>query len=111
VRRGEVHWYRFPSPDKRRPVVILTRSDLLPHLTTVTIAAVTSTRRGVPSEVPIGPEEGMPRACAVNLHNVFTVPKSEVGPFLATLPEQSMVRIDRALVFALGVGERRADLH
>lgn len=107
MRRGEVHWHRFAAPDKRRPVVVLTRSDLLPHLSTVTVAAVTSTSRGAPSEVRLGPDEGLPRLCAVNLHNVFTLPRKDVGPFIASLPDEVMARVDRALVFALGVGERR----
>jgi len=105
VRRGEVYWYRFRSPDKRSPVVVLTRSELLGHLGTVTIAAVTSTIRGVASEVALGVSDGLPRPCAINLHNVFTVPKAETGPYLATLSPEVLQRLDRALVFALGVGE------
>jgi len=101
-----VYWFRFASPDKRRPVVILTRSGLVSHLGTVTVAAITSTRRGVPSEVALGPEEGMPKLCAANLHNVFTLSKDLLGPYLATLPDEVMSRIDGALIFALGVGER-----
>ena len=110
MKRGEVYWFRFAAPDKRRPVVILTRSGLVSHLGAVTVATVTSTRRKVPSEVPIGPEEGMPKACALNLHNVFTLSKDSLGPFLTTLSDDVMTRIDRALVFALGVGERQGQL-
>ncbi len=105
MKRGEVHWHRFAAPDKRRPVVVLTRSDLLGHLRTATVAAVTTTIRGVASEVPVGVSEGLPRSCAVNLHNVLTVPKEETGQYLATLSPEVMLRVDRALVFALGVGE------
>ena len=110
MKRGEVHWHRFAAPDKRRPVVVLTRTDLLPHLSTVTVAAVTSTARGAPSEVKLGPDEGLPRPCAVNLHDVFTLPRQDVGPYIASLPDEVMGRLDRALVFALGVGERGAAL-
>ncbi|MBI3182824.1 MAG: type II toxin-antitoxin system PemK/MazF family toxin [Myxococcales bacterium] len=109
MKRGEVRWYRFPSPDKRRPVLVLTRSDLISHLGTVTVAAISSTVRGVASEVRLGPEVGLPKVCAVNLHNVFTLEKAEVGPFLAELPSEVMALVDRALVFALGVGERSAE--
>ena len=90
--------------DKTRPVVVLTRSALLGHLGTVTVASVTSTRRGAPTEVPLEPEQGLPKPCAVNLHNVFTLPRSDLGPFLATLPKNVMSQIDEALVLALGVG-------
>lgn len=83
--------------------MVLTRSDLLGHLGTATVAAVTSTIRGTASEVALGPDEGLPRACAVNLHNVFTVSKREMGPYLAVLPPGAIAALDRALVFALGV--------
>lgn len=105
MKRGEVHWFRFRAPDKRRPVVVLTRSDLLGHLGTVTVAAVTSTVRGVASEVALGVSDGLPRPCAINLHNVFTLPKAETGPYVATLSAEVMLQVDRALVFALGVGD------
>lgn len=106
MRRGQVYWYRFPAPDKRRPVLVLTRSDLVPHLATVTVAMITSTIRGAPSEVTLGPDDGLPRPCAVNLHNVFTLRQRELGPYLATVDDAVLERVDRALVFALGVGER-----
>jgi mRNA interferase MazF len=80
VRRGEVYWYRFRSSDKRRPVVVLTRSELLGHLGTMTVAAVTSTIRAVASEVALDASDGLPRPCAINLHNLFTAPKAETGP-------------------------------
>ncbi len=107
MRRGDVYWYRCRFPDKKRPVVVLTRSDLLGHLGTATVAAVTSTIRRTASEVVVGPAEGLPRPCAINLHNVFTVPKTEIGPYLAGLSPAVMAELDRALVFALGAGEGR----
>ena len=73
MRRGEIHWHRFARPDKRRPVLVLTRSSLVGHLTTVTVAALSRTIRDVASEVVVGPEHGLPARCAANLHNVFTL--------------------------------------
>jgi mRNA interferase MazF len=105
VRRGEVYWHRFDRPDKRRPVVVLTRSSLVGHLGTVTVASLTRTIRGVASEVVVGPEQGLPAPCVVNLHNVFTLRRAELASFVALLPADVMARVDRALVFALGVGE------
>jgi mRNA interferase MazF len=111
VKRGEVYWYRFKSPDKRRPILVLTRSDLVDHLGTVTVAAITSTRRGVASEVGLGPELGLPKACAANLHNVVTIPKDEIGPYITALPDAVMAQVDRAIAFALGLGERAPTEH
>ena len=106
MRRGEIYWHRFRSPDKRRPVLILTRTELLSVLSTATVAALTGTVRDIPSEVILGPAHGLPKACAANLNNVLTVPKAEIGPFLTLLSDEAMGRVDAALLFALGVGER-----
>lgn len=108
MRRGEIYWHRFERPDKRRPVLVLTRASLAGHLSTVTVAALTRTIRNVASEVAVGPEHGLPARCAVNLHQVFTLRRPELGPYVTNLPDDAMVNVDRALVFALGVGERGA---
>ena len=100
--RGEVRLFRFPAPDKERPVLILTRGSALDYLTRVTVAPITSTVRGVPSEVVLGPEDGMKRVCAVNLHNVVTVPKASVGRRLAQLTPPRLREVCTALAFALG---------
>ena len=100
--RGEVRLFRFPAPDKERPVVILTRGSALDYLSRVTIAPITSTVRGVPSEVVLGPEDGMKRVCAVNLHNVITVPQTSVGRRLAQLTPPRLREVCTALAFALG---------
>jgi len=64
MKRGEIRWYRFRAPDKRRPVVVLTRDSVLDYLGEVTVAPITSTIRDIPSEVVVGPDDGMPRRCA-----------------------------------------------
>jgi mRNA interferase MazF len=60
LRRGEIRWYRFSRPDKKRPVVILTRDSVLEYLGEVAVAPITSTICGIPSEVAPGPADGMP---------------------------------------------------
>ena len=69
-RRGEIWRYRFKAPDKHRPVVILTRQSVLPLLSTAMVAPITSTIRGLPSEVIVGVAEGLKHDSAVNLDNV-----------------------------------------
>lgn len=100
--RGEVRLFRFPAPDKQRPVVILTRDSALNYLSRVTIAPITSTVRGVPSEVVLGPEDGMKQVCAVNLHNVVTVTQAGVGRRVAQLPPERLREVCAALAFAVG---------
>ena len=102
LRRGEVRWYRFGAPDKRRPLLILTRESVLEYLGEVTVAPLTTTIRGIPSEVVLGIEDGLPEDCAVNLDHARTVVRSKVGPLIATLPGQRMDEVRTALLFALG---------
>jgi mRNA interferase MazF len=102
LERGEVRLCRFPSPDKQRPVLILTRSSAIPYLSRVTIAPITSTIRGVPSEVALDIEDGMRQPCAANLHNIVTVSQDVLGRRLAQLSARRMREICAALRFALG---------
>ena len=102
MRRGEVRWYKFRRPDKKRPVVVLTRDSALEFLGEVTVAPITSTLREIPTEVALGPADGMPRDCAVNLDHVQTVSRGQLGALITTLPERRLGEIRRALLFALG---------
>jgi mRNA interferase MazF len=94
--------FRFAPPDKQRPVVVLTRDSILDRLARVTVAPVTSTIRGVASEVTLGPEDGLKQACAVNLHNIVTVPRQGLGRRVAQLDEGRLDQICSAIAFALG---------
>ena len=102
MKRGEIRWYRFRAPDKRRPVVILTRDSVLDYLGEVTVAPITSTIRDIPSEVLVGPDDGVPRPCAINLDHLQTVSKDQLGGIVATLPAARMDEVRDALLFALG---------
>jgi len=102
MKRGEVRWYRFSTPDKRRPVLILTRISALEFLGEVTVAPITSTIREIPSEVRLTQADGMPRDCAVNLDHVQTVTRVKVGPLITTMSPGKMSEVRAALLFALG---------
>lgn len=102
MQRGEVRWYPFASPDKKRPVLILTRDSILDSLGEVTVAPITTTIRDIPSEVVLTEEDGMPRACAVNLDHIQTVAKGKLGALITTLPMVRMQEVRAALLFALG---------
>ncbi len=104
LNRGDVHLCRFASPDQQRPVLILTRNSALGHLSAVTVAPITSTVRGVPSETILDVDDGMKHQCAVNLHNVVTVSQQRLGKRLASLGEQRMQEVCFALRFSLGCG-------
>jgi mRNA interferase MazF len=102
VDRGDIRLYRFAAPDKARPVVVLTRDSALRYLSTATVAPITSSIRGVPSEVRLGEEDGMKGPCAVNLHNAVTVSQQRLGRRVARLAPQRMREICSALRFSLG---------
>lgn len=102
IARGDVRLYRFSAPDKERPVLVLTRDSAIRYLSTVTVAPITSTIRGVPSEVELDEEDGMKKRCAVNLHNVVTVSQQRLGQRLSHLNARRMHEICAALRFSVG---------
>ena len=102
MNRGEVRWYKFQNPDKKRPIVILTRDSAMEFLGEITVAPITSTIRAIPSEVVLGREDGMPRECAVNLDHLQTVAKGKIGSLIMTLRASKMQEIRASLLFALG---------
>ena len=102
LNRGEVHLCRFAPPDKQRPVLILTRDSAVGHLSTVTVAPITSTIRDVPSEVVLDVEDGMKARCAVNLHNTVTISQDRLGKRVAALSTLRMRLVCAALLFSLG---------
>jgi mRNA interferase MazF len=102
IARGDVCLYQFAPPDKKRPVVVLTRDSAIAYLSTVTVAPITSTIRGTPSEVALSEEDGMKAPCAVNLHNAVTVSQQRLGRRVARLSPSRMSEICAALRFSLG---------
>lgn len=104
VNRGEIWLYTFKPPDKKRPVLVLTRQEVIPRLSTVMVAPITSTIRGAPSEVLVGSEQGLRTECAINLDHVQTVEQSRLRLFLGTLSRQKMTEVCRALAIATGCG-------
>jgi len=102
IARGDIRLYRFAPPDKKRPVIVLTRDSAIAYLSTVTVAPITSTVRDVPSEVILNEGDGMKGPCTVNLHNAVTVPQERLGKRVAHLSSVRMQEICAALRFSLG---------
>ncbi|MDD5392538.1 MAG: type II toxin-antitoxin system PemK/MazF family toxin [Thiothrix sp.] len=105
MKRGEIRWYTFKEPDKRRPVMILIRSDVIPHLGEVTIAPITTTIRDIPSEVVLSTKNGMPRDCAINFDHIQTVQKGKLGALITTLSASKLQEVDQAVSFALSLDD------
>ena len=102
ITRGDVWLYTFKKPDEQRPVVILTRPEVIGLLDTVTVAPITSTIHGAPSEVVIGHEEGLKHDSAVNLDHIQTVQQAQLHSFLGRLGPKKMHDVCRAGAIALG---------
>ncbi|HEX6293301.1 MAG TPA: type II toxin-antitoxin system PemK/MazF family toxin [Herpetosiphonaceae bacterium] len=103
MNQGDVYWYTFRAPDKRRPVLILTRSSAIPYLTSITVVPITSTIRGIPSQVALTPADGLFNDCAANCDNIQTIQKANLGSFITHLSPAKMRNVRAAIEFALGL--------
>jgi mRNA interferase MazF len=103
MKHGEIRWYKFARPDKKRPVLILTRNSVLEYLGEVTVAPITRSIRDIPSEVRLLTADGMPRDCAVNCDHLQTVSKGKIGSLITSLPSAKMADVGRAIRFALEI--------
>lgn len=102
VNRGEIWLLDLPRPDKRRPVLVLSRPSLIALLHTVTVAAITSTLRGAPTEIELGSAEGLKQTSCVNLCNLFTIEKQRLRTFVGTVNPEKMRHVCQALLVASG---------
>ena len=103
MRQGEVYWHTFRAPDKRRPVLILTRNSAIPYLTGISVVQITTTIRGAPSEVSLTPgDDGVIENCVVNAYNIQTIQKSQLGELITELSPERMREVREAIEFALG---------
>ncbi len=103
MRRGEVWWADLPAPAGKRPVVLLSRNEAYAVRELITVAPVTTRIRQIPTEVPLGSEEGLPKRCVANLDTITTIPKAALTERISTLPAAKVSDVERALRFALGL--------
>jgi mRNA interferase MazF len=101
VNRGEVWWVEHPE-EGRRPGLVLTRQDALPLLRAVLVAPATRTRRGIPTEVPLDEDDGMPIACVLSIDNLRVVPKPLLTRRITRLAFERMAEVCQALRIATG---------
>lgn len=106
MRRGEIRWYTFAAPDKRRPVLLLTRNAVIDTLNEIIAVPATRTIRGLATEVILSPDDGMPVACALNFDHVGIAQRSRLGAVLMTLSESRWPEVETALLIACGFEPR-----
>lgn len=102
VKRGDIWLYAFAKPDKKRPVLVISRQGVIPLLRTVMVAPITSAIHGVPSEVLVGTVHGLKHESAVNLDHVQTVDRSRLTQFIGHVGDEVMAEVCRALAAATG---------
>jgi mRNA interferase MazF len=103
VRRGDIYWAQFPAPVGKRPVILISRDEAYAIKTRVTVVVVTRTVRGIPTEVRVGPAQGLPKIGVANADKIVTIPRTTLRDRIATLPRSKLDEIDAALRFALGL--------
>jgi mRNA interferase MazF len=101
VNRGEVWWLDHPEAG-RRPACILTRQAAIGVLNNVTVVPATRHVRGIPTEVALGPEDGMPDECVLTFDNITTVPKVLLTERIVRLPPAKIAQLCAALNIAAG---------
>ena len=105
MRRGEIRWYTFRAPDKRRPVLVLTRGELVGRLNEIIVVPATRTIRGISTEVVLTSEDGMPVSCALNFDHISLAQKARLGTLICELPAVRWSEVRQALLIACGFGE------
>lgn len=103
MQRGEIWWAELPKPAGRHPVILLSRDKAIAIREFVTVAAVSSTIRNIPTEVLLGKEDGMPKTCVVNLDVINTIPKTLLVKCISKLSKDKLLKVESALKFALGL--------
>ncbi len=104
VARNDIFWADLGPPSGRRPVCIITRDAAIPLLNKVTCAPITRNIRGIPSEVEVGEEHGLPEAGVITCDNVITVAKTDLDSEpVGHLDMGTRVRLDRALRYSLDI--------
>lgn len=103
LKRAEIWWARLPAPDKTRPVVLVSRQEAYAVRALLTVAKVTTRRRTLRSEVPLGPAEGLPRDCVANADDLVTLHRRRLIERIGTIPAERVGELDGALAFALGL--------
>ena len=100
IRRGEI-WFAA-TPDGDRPVLVLTRDPVASRIASVVVATVTRTVRGLVSELPLSPSDGLPTDCVVNFDNLHTIPSDTLRRRIAVLAPGRMAEACRTLQAATG---------
>ena len=100
---GDVRMVEFGGPHKTRPALVLTRGSAIHYLNAITVAPITRTIRGIPTEIALGVDEGLKSPSVANLDSIQTVRASRLGRYLGSIPASRRAEVREAVLFALGL--------
>jgi mRNA interferase MazF len=103
IQRGDIRWFRFSAPDKRRPVLVLGREDILPSLSQIPVIPLSTQIRTLPWEVLLSPDEGVPSPCVLKPEWIRSVERHLLGPSIARFPEHRWDEVATALLDVFGL--------
>lgn len=103
IERGDIRWFRFEAPDKRRPVLVLGRADALPMLTQIPVIPLSTQIRGLRWEVPLSTTDGVPSACVLKPEWIKAVDRAAIGPWITVFPDARWHEVTAALLDVLGL--------
>lgn len=101
MKKGEIWWARLSKPIGTRPILLLSRDAAYPVRESVTIAPVTTRRRGLFAEVPLSAKDGMPKECVINLDSIVTIEKVSLLDRICELSPEKVNQVHQAIKFAL----------
>ena len=101
MKRGEIWEADVGGKAGKRPVLVLTRSGVIPHLSKVVVAEVTTQGKGYPTQIAIGLHANLSKASFVSAENLHTLPKERLRRCLGELPKDLLRQVDQAIIFAL----------
>lgn len=103
MKRGEIWWADLGPPTGRRPVLLLSRDEACTVRSLIVVAPVTTRIRGIPSEVPLGPENELPKHCVANLEVITMISRASLKERVTTLDSSKLKEVDFAILFSLGM--------
>ena len=92
ISRGDIRWFRFEAPDKRRPVLVLGREDVLPSLAQVPVIPLSTQIRDLPWEVRLSIIDGLPGDCVLKPEWIKTVERTSLGPWDRDISRDALER-------------------
>jgi len=103
IGRGDIRWFRFARPDKRRPVVVLGRPEVMESLSQLVVVPCTTVIRGLPWEVILDERDGMVVRCTLRVAWIRAVARQELGACITRFPESRFEELRRAVIAGLGL--------